>query len=355
MLVAVSDVIQSVDKAFWILISISAILLLGITAVMIMFAVKYNRKKNRTTTQIYGHMLLELTWIIIPTFIVIYMFFVGFEGFLMMRDVPPDAKPIKVTGQKWFWTFTYPDVNVSDSRLFVPVNTPIKLEITAKIDDVNHSLYIPAMRVKEDAIPGKINYMWIQPDRIGTFSVLCAEYCGRDHAKMITKMEVLSPEDFSAWIEQKLADRYQPIERETAMNPDSEAIQKRDGKKLYETYCISCHGVKGQGGLVEGARDFTSLQDWKNGLTVPDIYKTLEEGIVGTQMASYSHLPPWDRFALAHYVRDFYTGDDLPTATREEIDKLWETYELDKVRAPAETISIEQAMQAIAEDINQTN
>jgi mono/diheme cytochrome c family protein len=167
---------------------------------------------------------------------------------------------------------------------------------------------------------------------------------------MITELIVLTEEEYAAWIDGMIADKFKPVVMAEAMNPESEEIVKRDGPALYKTYCISCHGPEGKGGLVENARNFTKLDGWKRSPKITDIYRTLEEGVAGTQMRSFNNLSPWDRFALAHYVAAFYKGSDRPEATSEEIEKLNADYKLDEKREPRKTIPIEDAMRAYVEE-----
>ncbi len=347
---AVSNFAKEVDSAFYWIGGICVALLVGITITMVLFVVKYRRSRNPKAEPIEGNLLLEVTWIVIPTILVLFMFFKGYEGFKLMRTVPENAKVIEVVGQRWFWTFNYPDQGITSDRLFVPVNTSIKLEMTAPPDDVVHSLYLPTFRVKEDCVPGRDTHLWFHPDKEGTFNIFCAEYCGKDHSKMITKLIVLSASEYEKWIAGKIADRNKPVVMEKAIDPASAEIVERDGEKLYKTYCLSCHGAQGQGGLVEGSRDFRSLDGWKRSPKLTDIFRTLTEGVDGTQMRSFANLPPWDRFALGHKVASFYQGANRPASTPEEIEKLEKDYELDKKVTPRQTIPIEEAMRKIADE-----
>jgi mono/diheme cytochrome c family protein len=167
---------------------------------------------------------------------------------------------------------------------------------------------------------------------------------------MYTTLHVLSERDYEAWLDQAIADKNKPIVIAEAMDPASGEIQKRDGPTLYKTYCIACHGPEGQGGLVKNARNFSELEGWKKSPKVTDIFRTLTEGIEGTQMRSFKHLPAWDRFALSHHVAAYYRGPDRPRSTPEEARQLVKDYDLEKPQAPQERISIEQAMEAVARE-----
>jgi cytochrome c oxidase subunit II len=350
MILAISDITREVDKAFYIIGGICLVMLVGVTLAMLTFAVKYNRRRTKTTRQISGNFWLEATWITLPTILVLYMFYVGYVGFKMMRDVPEGAKVVKVIGQQWFWTFIYPDEGVSSDRLFLPVNQPVKLELTAPLGDVVHSFYLPAFRVKEDAVPGMETYLWIQPEKEGTYNIFCAEFCGKDHARMISELVVVSPHEYEKWIQDRIADINKPVVMEQALDSESEEIVNRDDESLYKTYCVSCHGSKGHGGLVEGARDFTQLDQWQQGTRLTDIFRTITTGVEGTPMRSFKHLSAWDRFALVHKVASFYEGPDRSADTAEQIEQLRADYDLDKPWVPKKKVSIEQAMQAIAEE-----
>ena len=348
MFLAQSDIAREVDSAFAWIGGICVVLLVGITVAMLLFLVIYRRDRRPKATPIEGHLGLEMTWIVIPTIIVLFMFFKGYEGFRMMRDVPSDAMVIEVQAQRWYWTFHNPEFNVTSDELYVPVDTPVRLNLTAPANDVVHSLYLPAFRVKEDCVPGQETYLWFQAEEEGDYNIFCAEYCGRDHSQMITKLHVLSADGFEDRMKVEIAAKNKPIVIEKAMDPNSEEIVACKAPDLFATYCASCHGMNGQGGLIENARDFTELTKWKQGTTVTDIYRTLTTGVEGTEMRAFTNLRPWDRFALAHHISKFYKGSDRPVSTDEDITGLVEDYQLDQQQAPTTTISIEASMQAIA-------
>ncbi len=192
---------ETVDAVMFYIVGLSVVLLLGITATMIYFVVKYNRKKGHQPKDIHGSVILETIWIAIPTVIVLSMFYYGYTGFNKLREIPADAMEIKVLARMWEWEFEYSNGKKTDT-LYVPLKKPIKLVMESV--DVNHSFYIPAYRIKEDVIAGKINYLAFTPDRIGEYDIACAEYCGLKHSMMYSKVVVISEREFSEWISDSL-------------------------------------------------------------------------------------------------------------------------------------------------------
>jgi cytochrome c oxidase subunit II len=190
------NIVDQVDTTFIIIVSISVFFLLLIGIVMIFFVIKYNKKRNPNPLNITGNTKLEILWTVIPTLLALGMFFSGYAGFKNMRNAPEDSFTIKVIGRMWVWSFEYDNGKKSDT-LYVPLSRPIKMEITST--DVNHSFYVPSFRVKEDAIPGRKNYLWFQPTAIGSYNIECAEYCGLSHSAMYSKVVVMPDKDFEKW------------------------------------------------------------------------------------------------------------------------------------------------------------
>jgi len=182
-----------VDGTFWFILVASLIMLLGVTAAMIFFIVRYRRSRNPNPAQIEGNVTLEAIWTILPTVLVLVMFYYGWAGFKVMREVPEGAFPVTVRAQMWSWSFVYPDGRVL-SELVVPVGKPVKLNLESA--DVIHSFFVPAFRLKEDCMPGRNNHAWFQADRTGDFTVLCAEYCGDKHSAMLSNVKVVTREEF---------------------------------------------------------------------------------------------------------------------------------------------------------------
>jgi cytochrome c oxidase subunit 2 len=155
-----SDYANSVDTVMLIIVGISIVLLIGITVAMLYFVFRYNRKRNPVATQIHGNILLEVIWIVVPTILVIIMFWYGYEGFRELRAKTDYANQVDVTAFMWGWEFNYDNGKKSDT-LVVPVGEVTKLKLFSR--DVNHSFYIPSFRIKEDVIGSDTSYIIIEP------------------------------------------------------------------------------------------------------------------------------------------------------------------------------------------------
>ena len=219
--------VEAVDNVLIFILVISVALLLLITGLMIYFAFKYNHKRHPEPKPVKQHLWIEVVWTVIPTILVLMMFWYGYEGFKLMRDVPEDAMTVEVTGRMWDWSFEYEN-GKRTTELIVPVNKPVKTLL--KSIDVVHSFYIPAYRVKEDVVPGLETYLWFQPDEVGEVDIFCAEFCGQRHAYMITVVKVLPQAEFDKWYNTE-------EKKEEKAGPDP-AIALME-----ETGCFDCHNM----------------------------------------------------------------------------------------------------------------
>ena len=186
----------AVDFVFWFIAGISLFFLLLVTGLMIYFAVKYHRSRHPHPEETRESTALEIAWTLIPTLLSLAMFWYGYRAFLVMRNVPADAIVVKATGSMWKWQYEYANGKQSDV-LYLPLNKSVRVNL--KSVDVIHGFYIPAYRLKEDVVPGKANYVWFQPQSMGPADIYCSQYCGLKHAYMLSRIEVIAPEDFAAW------------------------------------------------------------------------------------------------------------------------------------------------------------
>ncbi len=192
---------EKVDSVMLYITVISLIFLIGITVTMLYFVYKYNRKRNPEAKNIHGNFWLETVWIVLPTILVLTMFYYGYVGYKDIKTEPgEDAVTVRAVAQMWKWQFVYEDGRKTDT-LYVPSGKPVKLLLVSL--DVNHSLYIPAYRVKQDVVLGTTNKLIIYPDKKGDYDIACAEYCGLKHSMMYTKLRVMDQDEFNNWYAEK--------------------------------------------------------------------------------------------------------------------------------------------------------
>lgn len=196
-----SNFSHNVDAVFLFTLIVSVFFLVLVTGLMIYFVFKYNRKRNPKATNVHGNVGLEVAWTVIPTILVLIMFWYGWMGYSDMSKVPENAIKIDVTAQMWKWGFKYANGKTSDS-LYVPANTPVQLNLTSI--DVNHAFYIPAFRIKKDVYPNQTRTVWFEADKAGKYDIACAEYCGLNHSYMYNKINVLPEADFKAWLQENV-------------------------------------------------------------------------------------------------------------------------------------------------------
>lgn len=223
---------QGVDAVFYFILAVSIFFFILIVALMLVFMVRYRARTRgaKATSRVTHNTPLELTWTAIPLILVVIMFLMGFRTFMDMANPPQGAMDIRVLGYKWAWAFTYPNGHV-DAELHVPVDTPVRLILESS--DVIHSMYIPAFRIKKDAVPGRYNKAWFHATQPGEYLMLCAEYCGTKHSDMLTRVVVHEPGRFEKW----LADASDPFKEGKPL--------WQVGEMLARSKCSSCHSVDG--------------------------------------------------------------------------------------------------------------
>ncbi|MBU1098970.1 MAG: cytochrome c oxidase subunit II [Bacteroidetes bacterium] len=240
----------TVDMVMLYIVGVSVLLLVGITITMIYFVFKYNRKKGHKPVDIHGNVWLEILWIAIPTILVLSMFYYGYNGFVVMRTIPENAMEIKVTARMWEWKFDYENGKSSDT-LYVPVGQPINLVMESV--DVNHSLFIPAFRIKEDVIAGIKTHLGFTADEAGTYIITCAEYCGLKHSMMYTAVKALPLTEFNNWLEGK-------TEKQIIDESVSLLAEKLNVGLLHDKGCITCHSLDGS---IKQAPSFLAINGRK--------------------------------------------------------------------------------------------
>lgn len=227
-----STLASEVDPLWGFLFWSSAIMFIIVVALITIFVVKYRRRgKDELTTSVSHNTTLEVLWTVIPTILVMIIFVWGFKSYIKFYVAPKDAMEIKVTGQKWFWSFDYPQGANTVNELTVPVGKPIKLLLSAR--DVLHSFYVPNFRIKMDVLPNRYTVAWFEATEVGEYQIFCTEYCGKGHSEMLAKVKVLGEREFATWLES------------SAGMGEGMSLEEF-GAQLYKSRaCVTCHTLDG--------------------------------------------------------------------------------------------------------------
>ncbi len=219
------------DALYYFIYYMSVFFFALITFLVVFFALKYRRGKEKKLTTDFSHNLpLEVVWTVIPFILVMILFVWGFRDYMRMHIVPKDALEIKVKARQWAWAFEYPNGVISDADLVMPVGKPVKLLMSSS--DVLHSLFVPVFRAKLDVLPNRYTIMWFEAKNVGTYDLYCTEYCGKEHSGMLGKVKTMAAADFENWLS------------ESAMGDDVPLVEL--GEKLYKKKaCNACHSLDG--------------------------------------------------------------------------------------------------------------
>jgi cytochrome c oxidase subunit 2 len=212
------------------------------------FAIRFRRRHaNQSTPVVDPKPIHEVIFIGVPLVLFLSYFAIGYPQYVTLQTPPRDATDVYVQGKKWMWKFAYPGGPNSTDVLRVPAGRPVRLLITSR--DVIHSFFVPALRLKQDAVPGRYTQTWFNATEPGRYPIFCAEYCGLGHSSMLGELVVMPPEEFDAWIyEQRRSG--QPLAQDQAPVP-SEDIDVRgslaeQGRRIAAVQgCFKCHTVDG--------------------------------------------------------------------------------------------------------------
>jgi cytochrome c oxidase subunit II len=221
---------------------ITGIIFVVVAALLVYSVLKFRARSGdagREPAQVYGSTQIELAWTIIPTLIVVVLFLATARVLQAVQDapMPPSAVEVTVIGHQFWWEYRYPRLGVvTANELHIPVSdpahpTPTFLQLLSA--DTDHSFWVPELAGKTDLIPNHPNRMWMDPEHTGIFVGQCAQYCGTEHAKMLLRVSVDTPEDFAEWVREQ-------------QRPAVQDERVAAGKRIFEsTACINCHSVNG--------------------------------------------------------------------------------------------------------------
>ncbi|MEM9019678.1 MAG: cytochrome c oxidase subunit II [Planctomycetota bacterium] len=338
---------NQVDGLLFFILWVTGFFLVFNAGLMIFFAIRYRQTKKEGTAGGHTHnTAMELTWSVLPAFILAIIFVWGFRGYLVMATPPSNAVDVNVTAKKWGWDFAYEDgilargepipgtEETAMAALHVEADIPVRLNLRSV--DVLHSLYIPAMRVKKDVVPGRVNQLWFTPlfdeskaepyllntpdgDQVEVqrveYELFCTEYCGQDHSLMITKLYVYRAEDFDKW-----------QVHNSIIPPDTSLVDL--GKSIYSGKgCASCHSIDGSDGTGPTWKDLWGQTDHGTSagpveVNFDYIYESIHQPAAklaqksdgtnyGNLMAPYPEITPREVVALIEFMKSI---DSTPTA-----------------------------------------
>ncbi len=223
---AASDYATDVDRAFWLLVVISGLIMLLVMALVVTFIIRYRRGSNVHRGELPEPFKrdVEIGWTAATLFLFLFIFWWADTVHLAALTPPANALEIHVVAKQWMWRIQHPGGAREIDELHVPANTPVRLAMTS--EDVIHDLYLPSLRLKQDILPGRTTYLWFTANKTGTFWLTCAEFCGTDHSRMGGKLVIVTPDAYARW---------------TAAQPEGDDLAHQ-GAALFRTLgCSGCH------------------------------------------------------------------------------------------------------------------
>jgi cytochrome c oxidase subunit 2 len=218
---------DDVDASYFFLVGVSSFFTLLIFVLIVYFSLRYSRKRNPNPRPVHTSNTLEIVWTVIPFVLTMMMFIWGARLYVNLLTVPEGAMEIHVIAKQWMWKAQHPEGQREINALHIPIGRPIRLRMASQ--DVIHSFYVPAFRVKRDVVPGRFNEIWFQATTAGEYHLFCAEYCGAQHSGMIGRIIAMEPGDYQSWLAGTPADE-PPV---------------RAGEKLFVQFaCNTCHGQR---------------------------------------------------------------------------------------------------------------
>ena len=238
---------ERVDSLHFFVVGVTMLMSLGVGTTAILFFFRYRRRaEHQHTEYVVPSLKTEALFISVPLVFFLIWFALGFRDYVYMNQPPKDAMDVYVMGKQWMWKFSYPEGPNGVNVLHVPANRNVRLLMTSR--DVIHSFFVPAFRIKKDVLPGRYTQVWFNATKPGTYQVLCTEYCGLSHSKMLAEVVVLSPEAWDTWVKEQrkggLQNRQDALADLNLEQPAARMVEQ--GQQLVGTQgCLKCHSVDG--------------------------------------------------------------------------------------------------------------
>ena len=264
-----------VDRLYFLILAVTSFFAIAVVIFVAIFAVKYRDESGtKVGAPIHGSIPLELAWSFIPFVIALGIFAYATVVYFELVRPPAETLQIYSTGKRWMWRFQHISGRAEINELHVPRGRPVKVTFTS--EDVLHDLYIPAFRVKADAIPGRYSEIWFEPSQAGTFHLFCAEYCGTSHSGMIGSVVVMEPAAYQAWLS----------------GSDGQPLAVRGQQLFQQLACVTCHLNDGTGRGPSLAGVYGSKVELANGTSVVVDDGYIRESILTPQMKLVSGFQP---------------------------------------------------------------
>ncbi len=266
-----STIAGSVDGLAWYLFLYSAFFTLLIFVLIVYFCLRYRRRNEAPPPFTPSSYKLEIAWSVIPFCMALVAFVWGAQVYMDEQHVPPDSMEIDVIGKQWMWKIQHPQGRREIDELHVPVGRRVMLKMTS--EDVIHSFYIPAFRIKQDVLPDVYTYQWFEATHVGEFHLFCAEYCGDFHSSMVGRVIVMEPAAYQQWLQAAV----------------DAPTQVEAGRQLFERLgCATCHGQ--QAPTLAGV--YGSRVQLSDGRTVTADDNYLRESILNPSAKIVAGYPP---------------------------------------------------------------
>jgi cytochrome c oxidase subunit 2 len=233
-----ATVAGEVDSLFLFILTVTGLFTILIWAALLYLAIRYRRRSDADRpAEVHGSIALELTWTVIPLVLMMVMFAWGAKVYFHLNRPPDDAMTVSVVAKRWMWKMQQPTGQREINELHVPAGRAVKLVLTS--EDVIHSFFVPAFRIKKDVVPGRYNVAWFRATKSGTYHLFCAEYCGTEHARMTGRIVVMEPDAYQTWL---------------AGGPTPESPVAAGEKLFTDLNCITCHRADsaGRGPVLQG-------------------------------------------------------------------------------------------------------